>query len=43
MLTLGFKICSAEGVVADVDVDVDEWEPGVPITSQCDSVKVSEG
>ncbi len=35
------------GVVAEgrdeVDVDVDEWEPGVLITSPCDSVSVSEG
>ncbi len=33
----------AKGVIADVDENVDEWEPGVPITSPCDSVKVSEG
>ncbi len=26
----------------DVDVDVDEWEPGMLITSSCDSVSVSE-
>ncbi len=28
-------------VVADFDEDVDELEPGMPITSPCDSVKVS--
>ncbi len=27
----------------DVDGDVDEWEPGILITSPCDSVLVSEG
>ncbi len=35
------------GVVAEgrdeVDVDVGEWEPGVLITSSCNSVSVSEG
>ncbi len=40
-------LCKLWGVVAegsgDVDVDVDEWEPGVLITSPCDSISVSEG
>jgi hypothetical protein len=43
MFTLGSKFAVAEGGGVDVDEDVDEWEPGVLITSPCDSVMVSEG
>jgi hypothetical protein len=33
---------AAEGR-GDVNADVDEWEPGVLITSPCDSISVTEG
>ncbi len=40
-LMLGSKLEVAEG--GCVNEGVDEWEPGVLITSPCDSVMVSEG
>jgi hypothetical protein len=43
MLSLGSKLAVAEGGDVDGDEVADEWEPGVPITSPCDSVMVSEG
>ncbi len=42
-LALGSKFAVAEGGGVDVDEGVDEWEPGVLITTPCDSVTVSEG
>jgi hypothetical protein len=36
------EVVVAEGKGGEVDEGVDEWEPGVLITSPCDSVSVSE-
>jgi hypothetical protein len=41
-LTLGFKLAVVEGGGVDGDEVADEWEPGVPITSPCDSVTISD-
>jgi hypothetical protein len=37
------EVVFAEGKGGEVDEGVDEWEPGMLITSPCDSVSVSEG
>ncbi len=37
------EVVVAEGKGGEVDEGVDEWQPGVLITSPCDSVTVSEG
>jgi hypothetical protein len=42
MLALGSKLAVVEGGVVDGDEVADESEPGVPITSPCDSVTVSD-
>ncbi len=41
-LTLGSKLAVVEGVGVNDDHIADEWEPGVPITSPCDNVTVSD-
>jgi hypothetical protein len=41
-LTLGFRLAVVEGGDVDGDEVADEWEPGVPITSPCDSVTLSD-
>ncbi len=40
-LTLGSNLAVVEGGGDDGDEVADGWEPGVPITSPCDSVMVS--
>ncbi len=39
---LGSKLAVVEGGGVDGDEVRDEWKPGVPITSPCDSVAVSD-
>jgi hypothetical protein len=41
-LTLGSRLAVVEGGGVDGDEVADEWKPGVPITSPCDSVTVSD-
>jgi hypothetical protein len=41
-LTLVSKLAVVEGGGVDGDEVADEWEPGVPITSPCDSVMISD-
>ncbi len=42
-ILLAPEVVVAEGKGGEVDESVDEWEPGVLITSPCDRVSVSEG
>ncbi len=42
-ILLAPEVVVAEGKGVEVDEGVDEWEPGVLITSPCDSDSVSEG